>query len=351
MILKRFGRLRGSIFSLPAYGLLLTAAPFTAGQAWAWGHTGHVSIGLVAADALPDDLKAFLRTDEAETEISEWNAELDVSKTAGDIHDFERDPGHFMDVSDDGSIAGVTAITTMPSSRRDFDTALRGASPANTQYGEGYLYYSLVDGWQQVRKDFAYIRAYSVGLKISKSFADKAFFQTQLELRRKLTLRDIGVWGHYVADASQPMHVSVHFNGWGNFPNPNNFTNAPIHAPFEGAYVKQYVKLAAIEKALPPYHDCGCEIEARESRYLQATLAQVDKTYELAAVSNNYTTSNPKAVKFVAQRLAAGAAELRDQILDAWRSSATWVVGFPLINVADIESGKVKVNRDSFWSD
>ncbi len=51
------------------------------------------------------------------------------------------------------------------------------------------------------------------------------------------------------------------------------------------------------------------------------------------------------------QRLAAGAGELRDQVVDAWRSSATWVVGFPLINVADIESGKVHVTKDSFWSD
>ncbi len=334
-----------------ACGLLLAGAPFATGQAWAWGHTGHVSIGLVAADALPANLKAFLRTDEAETEISEWNAELDISKTSGNIHDFERDAGHYIDISDDGSIDGVTSITSMPSSRRDYDTALRGANPTNTQYGQGYLFYSLVDGWQQVRKDFAYIRAYTVGLKTAKNGADKAFFQTQLELKRKLTLRDIGVWGHYVADASQPMHVSVHYNGWGDFPNPHNYTNDPIHAPFEGAFVKAFVKPAAITAALPAYHDCKCEIEAREAQYLQATLAQIDQTYKLAKTSTNYTKNDPKAVAFVAQRLAAGAAELRDQIVDAWKSSATWVVGYPLINVADIESGKVKVDRNSFWAD
>jgi len=140
---------------LAACGLVIAATPMMAGQALAWGHTGHVSIGLVAADALARDLKSILRPDE-EIEISEWNAELDVSKTSGNIHDFERDPGHFLDISDDGTIAGVTSITAMPSSRRDFDTVLRTASPSQTQYGIGYLYYSLVDGWQQVRKDFAY---------------------------------------------------------------------------------------------------------------------------------------------------------------------------------------------------
>jgi hypothetical protein len=65
---------------LAACGLVIAAAPMMAGQALAWGHTGHVSIGLVAADALPGELQTLLRPDD-ETLISEWNAELDVSKT------------------------------------------------------------------------------------------------------------------------------------------------------------------------------------------------------------------------------------------------------------------------------
>ena len=71
----------------------------------------------------------------------------------------------------------------------------------------------------------------------------------------------------------------------------------------------------------------------------------------LAVPSQNYTIRNPQSVKFVTDRVAAGAAELRDQIVDAWNSSATWTVGFPLIKVADIESGAVHVTRTSFWSD
>lgn len=38
-----------------------------------------------------------------------------------------------------------------------------------------------------------------------------------------------------MGDASQPMHVSVHFNGWGNCPNPNGHTDSKkIHFYFEG---------------------------------------------------------------------------------------------------------------------
>jgi len=45
-------------------------------------------------------------------------------------------------------------------------------------------------------------------------------------LREKITLHDIGIWSHYVGDASQPLHVSVHLNGWGNFPNPNGYSDS-----------------------------------------------------------------------------------------------------------------------------
>lgn len=332
---------------------LVLAATAAEQRAWAWGHTGHVEIGEIAAQALPDTIKSILRTggwsDDSETAISEWNAELDVSKGAGSIHDFERDPGHFVDIDDAGLVFGIVPFNAMPGSRRDFDTALRAGG--QTQYGTGYLYYSMIDGWQQVRKDFAYVRAYTVGLRTASNRADRDFFVEQLQLRRKLLLRDIGVWGHYVADGSQPMHVSVHFNGWGNYPNPNNYTTAPIHAPFEGTFVKSFISERAIRAALPRYRNCNCQIEQRVHDYLATTLATIDQTYQLAPGSNNYTTPSPQSVVFVTQRLAAGAAELRDMIIDAWTQSATATVGFPTINVTDIESGKVRVNRNSFWND
>ncbi|WP_395676932.1 hypothetical protein [Inquilinus sp.] len=343
----RTGKRRG----LRAFGLvsaLVLAAVATENRAWAWGHTGHVTIGEIAADNLPWQIKAMLGW-QADTAISEWNAELDVSKGAGQAHDFERDPGHFIDIDDAGKVLGGVDFNAMPVSRRDFDTALRAGG--QTQYGAGYLYYSMIDGWQQVRMDFAWMRALTVGLRTASNRADREFFQTQLELRRKLLLRDIGVWGHYVADGSQPMHVSVHFNGWGNWPNPNNYTNAPIHGPFEGTFVKSFVGERAIRAALPRYRDCSCQIEQRVHDYLQTTLGTVERTYQLAPSTNNYTTPTPVAVGFVAQRVAAGAAEMRDMVIDAWKSSATWTVGFPAIKVSDIESGKVKVTRDSFWHD
>jgi hypothetical protein len=38
-------------------------------------------------------------------------------------------------------------------------------------------------------------------------------------------------------------------------------------------------------------------------------------------------------------------------IVNAWQDSAQTPVGYPMVNVHDIESGKVRVTRDLFGAD
>src|SRR5262245_20608944 len=128
------------------------------------------------------------------------------------MNDKERDPGHYIDLTDDGKAMGIVPLDMLPVTREAYDTQL--SAGGSTQYKAGYLPYSIVDGWQQIRKDFAYWRAAVKGAGTAISPEERAWFEADRRLREKLTLRDIGVWSHYVADASQPMHVSVHFNGW-----------------------------------------------------------------------------------------------------------------------------------------
>ena len=351
---------------IAAAAAVLTAGTVLApSQALAWGHTGHVMISQLAAQGLPADVPAFVRNMSAVREIGELGPEPDISKstgnitsgtypnirTAGTIHDFERDPGHYIDLQDDGLVLGGVRFAPLYSSRRDFDTAVRASTtltaPNNTMYFTGYLPYEIADGWYQIRKDFAWIRAYTAAIaNPGTSAANKAVFQYQLQLRQILTLRDIGVWSHYVADGSQPMHVSVHFNGWGNYPNPNNYTTAPIHAPFEGSYVKANVTSAMVAAKIAPYRNCSCSIETRITDYLGATLATIDETYQFADATNLYANPNAAATDFIAARLAASAGELRDQITDAWRQSANVTVGYPLIPVSAIEAGQVITPND-----
>jgi hypothetical protein len=94
-------------------------------------------------------------------------------------------------------------------------------------------------------------------------------------------------------------------------------------------------------------------IERRTPLYLAETLAQSSRRIKAAQDSGNgnYATAQPEELAVVVQQLAAGASELRDQIVDAWRQSSTITVGFPLVQVSDIEAGTVTVTPLTFGSD
>ena len=339
-------------------------------HAWSWGHTGHVEISKIAIEKLPDEIPFFVRNSLSAAAIGELGPEADESKTTGlvtgvsstgsilttrTVHDAERDNGHFIDIDDNGVVVGgVVPLFSLPTTREAFDTAQRGGAPVQTQYSGGYLPYQMLDGFQQLRKDFGMWRAFKAGFMRAKKPADKEYFLAHLALREQLIIRDIGYWSHFVADASQPMHVSVHFNGWGAYPNPNGYTTAPIHAAFEGSYVHNFIHFNSVWAQMRPYTDRGvATIEQRVPLYLAETLAQVGPTYQAAKDSgnDNYATAQPLETAIVTKQLAAGASELRDQIVDAWRQSAQITVGFPLVQVSDIEAGIVQVTPSTFGSD
>ena len=346
----------------------LVASP---GVAFGWGHTGHVGISRIAMEGLPDDLPGFLRLTTAAAFVGELGAEPDESKTTGvvtsepaariatarTVHDAERDPAHFIDIDEDGLVqGGAVRLDALPPTRESFGTAQRAAtSPGKqTEYTSGYLPYMIMDGFQQVRKDFGMWRALHAGLRTAATPEVRAWFTMQIEYRERITLHDIGTWSHFVGDASQPMHVSVHYNGWGQFPNPRGFTSAPIHAPFEGSFVRNFIDFAAVKAAMPGRRDCGCPIEMRVPQYLHQTLGEVVAAYEAAGFGDGadlYRTARPEEVAIVTQQLARGAAELRDEITDAWRQSEDVTVGYPLVTVRDAESGKVRIVPRTFGAD
>jgi hypothetical protein len=160
------------------------------------------------------------------------------------------------------------------------------------------------------------------------------------------------------------MHVSIHYNGWGPYPNPKGYTQSGIHAAFEGYFVKNFITQSAVQADIGPYRSCetvtglaSCAgIEPRVRWYLGQTLATVIPLYDLTLALGNgnpWTTTTPTADQkaFVAARVAAGAQEMRDEIVDAWHSSDTIYVGYPLIKVSDIESGAVVWTANEFAGD
>jgi hypothetical protein len=326
----------------PAIGAataLFVAVLLSPVPSYAWGASGHRLIGVLAVRNLPDDLPQFLKSDDAIWQAGELAREPDRWRGSGSVHDFERDPAHFVNLGDDLTVLGGPSISDLPKTRVSYDSALRDAGA--TQYKAGYLPYSIIDGWQQLRTDFAYWRVDGAGAKFAKDAKSRDWLEKDRVLHEMLTLRDLGVWAHFVGDGSQPLHVSVHHDGWGDYSNPEGFTDKRgIHARFEGRLVAQNIGEDDLAPLMMSYRDCNCTIEARTIAFLTQSQTQVVPLYRLEK-SGAFEDHNPQGKAFVSARIAAGATELRDMIVDAWRASADVKVGFPGLSVADVEAGNV----------
>ena len=88
------------------------------GTARAWGFTGHELIDAAAMQQAAPGLPAFLLTPNAILTIVSLGPELDRSKGSGKPHDPDLDPGHYVDIGDDGKIAGTVDLDALPPSRR-----------------------------------------------------------------------------------------------------------------------------------------------------------------------------------------------------------------------------------------
>ena len=306
-------------------------------QAFAWGGTGHRIIGALGEATLPADMPAFLLTPEAVEIVAEMAREPDRFKGSGLTHDKDRDPGHFTDVDDNGKVLGGPALDALPPTRALYDTELRKVGA--DEYKAGYLPYSIVEGWEHVVKDFTYWRILTAAIPLEKNPEHKAWLVRDLKRRERTMLDDIGNWAHFVGDGSQPLHVSEHFNGWGkDFPNPQGYTLEPVHGPFEGAFVRQNVTEASVRAVLPPAAPCREMIEVCTARYLEATEASVIPFYELQK-AGGFAGADPRGVAYANQRIAAGAAELRDLTVKAWYASAHGSAGYPAISVDQAQAG------------
>jgi len=307
-------------------------------EANAWGATGHRFIGEDAIKALPDEVPAFLRSDKVASDMGELSREPDRWKGAGATHDQTRDPGHFLDLDDFGRVNGGALLSALPVTREDYESALRAVGTDSTK--SGYLPYSIIDDWQQIARDFALWRADVAGAKFAKNDSARAWLEADRMRREELTIRDIGEFAHYVGDGSQPLHVTIHYDGWGPYPNPSKFTEERIHTNLEGIYVRTNVTAAAVLAAMAPYRDCKCEIATATAQYLRVTNAEVVPLYTLQK-KGAFRGKSREGIEFITARLAAGASELRDLIVDAWRASGSETVGYPPAPVPQIESGKV----------
>jgi len=186
-------------------------------EALAWGATGHRMISRMAINSLPSEIPAFLRTSKSADMIGELGREPDRSKGTGDSHDHDLDPGHYVNLSDEFAAGGGLPLDALPETREDYDTALRRFG--TNEYRVGFLPYSIIDGWQQLKKDFAYWRADVAGERAAIPKADRAWFTRDRRLRELVILR-LGLLEPFCCRC-QPAHACLcPLRHLGRFPQP-----------------------------------------------------------------------------------------------------------------------------------
>lgn len=321
-----------------ALSLTLVAAP--AAQVGAWGASGHRMVGVAAMRALPEEMPAFMRTAAAAADVGEFSREPDRWKGAGQPHDRERDTAHFVDMIEDGRVmteAGMH-IRDLPNLKSEYDAQLMAAGIKVND--AGYLPYAIMDAWQQLVQDLAYWRILSAAEARETDMERQAWYRADRIRREALILRDIGMLSHYIGDGAQPLHTTIHYNGWDrNTENPEGFTRSrQTHGMFEGDFVRDHINLQGIEAAMPEMRLDGFDLRPRVADYLLVSLAEVVPFYRLEK-AGGFVEADPRGVNFATQRLGAGAAELRDLIVLAWREAGNRAVGWPNVKVAEVEAG------------
>ncbi|MEI9890580.1 MAG: hypothetical protein WDN45_08260 [Caulobacteraceae bacterium] len=205
----------------PLLALLALAAASAATPALAWEDVGHRWIGTLGAQAPaagPAGLPAHARGGARHRRMG---------PRAGPFarlgpHPRPGTPATSPTSTTDGKMLGGPTPDHMPVTRAEYEKQLQAAGTDG--WKAGYLHYNIVEGWQQLVKDFAYWRADAYGEKTAKDPAHKAWLKDDRVRREKQLIFDLGYWAHFVGDGSQPLHATYHYNGLGQFPEPQGFT-------------------------------------------------------------------------------------------------------------------------------
>src|SRR5581483_4481083 len=184
---------------------------------FSWGNEGHLLISGVAARHVPKSMPLFFRTASARARIEYLGPEPDRWRfnTEPELKQ-SQEPDHYLNLE---TIAGIP----LPPGRYDFYRKLEekraaavaaGAKPAEVEAllpeHVGLQPYIAMEIYGRLKVAFREYRRLRREKKPTLPAEQNAVFYA-------------GWLGHYVADASQPLHATVHYNGWTGL-NPNGYT-------------------------------------------------------------------------------------------------------------------------------
>jgi len=297
------GRLRRGLISVALIALIL----FQPRIAAAWGNEGHRYVNRVAAQKIPISMPLFLRR--AVVEIEYLGPEPDRWRSASEFAlKNSQEPDHFIDLE------RLSWLDPLPPARYEFYRKLY-EKRATTDHPDDYLPervglqpYITMEVYGRLKSAFRDYRQLRAAHKPTDAVQQAIIFYA-------------GWLGHYVADASQPLHTTIQYNGWVG-PNPNGYTTEHhIHGQFESEYVRANITakdFAPLVKTPERLNDPFADYIA----YLKNSNSLVENVYQLEKAGGFTGKGTPEAFEFTTHRLAAGSQMLLNLWYTAWLESA-----------------------------
>ena len=218
-------------------------------NAGAWDYDGHHAINELALASLPKDFGGFELTPALKGRIEYLAGEPDRWRNVSDLPlKNVNGPDHYIDM-EDLKLYDLTP-ETLPMMRYDFAADIAKARAAHpdrfppidpdkdsdhTRELDGFLPWAITENYEKLKSDFRSLKAFrqygGTPEEIANAQADCIYV--------------MGVMGHYVGDGAQPLHTTVHYNGWVG-DNPKHYTTGPvtgvqgtfIHAWIDGGYFR-----------------------------------------------------------------------------------------------------------------
>jgi hypothetical protein len=318
--------IRASIFA--SLTLLASTAPV-----FGWDYEGHRAVNQLALASLPKEFPNFVLSPEASERIAFLSGEPDRWRNVNDpILKHINPPDHFMDM-EEATDAGLD-LNGISEFRYTFTVQLAAGRAAHannfpridpeknkdqTRQLIGFLPWTISEYFTKLKSEFSYLKAF-----------EQAGTPEEIANARANIIYVMGVMGHYVGDAAQPLHTTKHYNGWSGA-NPNGYTTArTFHAWIDsgffnatgGIYAKSLVtRLKPASILSQPATDTGrSPLFSAVLSYVEAQQVKVEPLYQME-----------KAGKLDASKAqsAEGRTFLEDQVLIAGNMLGTlWLTAW-----------------------
>lgn len=305
-------------------------------SAFAWDYESHRLVNQLALASLPKDFPAFALTSAAKERIAFLAGEADRWRNSNeDPFKNASSPDHYFDM-DDLALFGLKPETISPF-RYDFSAQLasaRALHPTNfppieaakdhdhTRALLGFLPWAINENYAKLKSEFSYLKAFEE-LGTAEEIANA----------RLNIVYTMGVMGHFVGDATQPLHTTKHHHGWVG-ENPDHYaTNFTFHAWIDGGFIrrtgiKTETLLPKVRPARSLWTNAVTEVRpgsfsvilnfVSEQHQLVGPLYQLEKEHKLSP--NNAGVSEGQ--KFISAQLLKAGQMLGDLWWSAWREAS-----------------------------